>query len=116
MARPTTPIILTSIQNEYLQSIVPRSEVPHSRVQRAQIILKAAAGDNFKTISQDLGLCEDTVGLFRFRWVEGHTDLSTSSNPKKLSQAIQDICRSQPRPGTPLTLTLEQICQIIALS
>ena len=46
MARPTTPLNLTSDQNEYLQSIVRSRKVPHSRVQRAQIILKAAAGDN----------------------------------------------------------------------
>jgi len=46
MARPTTPISLTSAQNEYLQGIVRSREVPHSRVQRAQIILKAAAGDS----------------------------------------------------------------------
>ena len=44
MSRPTTPINLTSAQNEYLQSIVRSREVPHSRVLRAQIILKAAAG------------------------------------------------------------------------
>ena len=59
MARPTTPINLTSIQDEYLQSVVRSREVPHSRVQRAQIILKAAAGDSNKKISQDLGLCFD---------------------------------------------------------
>jgi len=116
MARPTTPLNLTSDQNEYLQSIVRSRKVPHSRVQRAQIILKAAAGDNNKKISQDLSLCEDTVGLWRRRWIEGHTDLSTNSNPKKLSQAIQTVLSDKERPGTPPTYTAEQICQIIALA
>jgi len=60
MARPKTKLNLTPDQNEYLQSIVRSREIPHSRVQRAQIILKAAAGDNNKKISQDLGLCEVT--------------------------------------------------------
>lgn len=116
MARPTTPINLTSAQNEYLQSVVRSREVPHSRVQRAQIILKAAAGDSNKKISQDLGLCEDTVGLWRQRWIEGYIDLSTNNNPKKLSQAIQELLSDKPRPGTPPTYTAEQVCQIIALA
>ena len=56
------------------------------------------------------------IGLWRRRWVEGHTDLSTNSNPKKLSQAIQELLNDKPRPGTPPTYTAEQICQIIALA
>jgi transposase len=118
MARPITPINFTPAQNEYLQKIIRSREVPHSRVQRAQIILKAAAGDNNKQISQDLGLCEDTALLWRRRWIEGHTDLSIEidSNPKKLSQAIQELLSDKPRPGTPPTYTAEQVCQIIALA
>jgi len=116
MARPKTKLNLTPDQNESLQSIVRSREIPHSRVQRAQIILKAAAGENNKKISQDLNLCEDTVGLWRRRWIEGHTDLSVNSNQKKLSQAIQNVYRSQQRPGTPPTYTAEQVCQIIALA
>ena len=72
MARPKTKLNLTPAQNEYLQSIVRSREIPHSRVQRAQIILKAA--DNNKKISQDLNLCEDTVGLWRQRWIQGHRE------------------------------------------
>jgi len=116
MARPTTPINLTSAQNEYLQSVVRSREVPHSRVQRAQIILKAAAGNSNKKISPDLGLCEDTVGLWRRRWIEGHTDLLTNNNPSILSQAIQELLSDKQRPGTTPTYTAEQVCQIIALA
>lgn len=116
MARPTTPINLTSIQDEYLQSVVRSREVPHSRVQRAQILLKAAAGDSHKKISPDLGLCEDTVGLWRRRWVEGHTSFSKNDNPKKLSRAIQDILSDNEQTGTPPTGTREPVCQIMALA
>jgi len=45
------------------------------------------------------------VGLWRRRWIEGHTDLSTNSNPKKLSQAIQTVLSDKERPGTPPTYT-----------
>jgi transposase len=116
LARPTTPLNLTPEQNEYLQSLVRSREVPHSRVQRAQIILKAAAGKSHKKISQDLNLCEDTVGFWRRRWIEAHTDLSTDNPQKKLSQAIQAVLSDKPRPGTPQTYTAEQVCQILALA
>ena len=63
MARPTKPLNLMPEQKELLLRIARSREAPHSLVLRTQIILKAAAGYNNKTISQDLGLCEDTVGL-----------------------------------------------------
>ena len=63
-----------------------------------------------------MNLCEDTVGLWRRRWIEGHTDLSANSNQKKLSQAIQNVLSDKQRPGTPPTYTAEPVCQIIALA
>jgi hypothetical protein len=63
-----------------------------------------------------LNLCEDTVGFWRRRWIEGHTDLSANSNQKKLSQAIDNVLSDKQRPGTPVTYTVEQVCQIIALA
>jgi len=116
MARTTTPINLTETINEYLQSIVRSREVPHSRRQRAQIILKAATGDSNKKISQDLGLCFEPVGLWRRRWLEGYTNLSTNTNPKSVLQAIQNLLSDKQRPGMPPTYTAEHICQIIALA
>jgi len=46
MARPTAPINLSPGQNELLQSIVRSREVPHSLVQRAQIVLDVLNGSD----------------------------------------------------------------------
>ncbi|MBC6471829.1 MAG: helix-turn-helix domain-containing protein [Hormoscilla sp. GM102CHS1] len=70
-------------QKELLEGIARRREAPHSLVRRTQIILKAAAGYNNKTISQDLGLCEDTVGLWRKRWIEGAHSLELLAGKSK---------------------------------
>ena len=57
MARPTTPINLSPGQSELLQSIVRSREVPHSLVQRAQIVLAIGEGRTNKAIAGELGLC-----------------------------------------------------------
>jgi DNA-binding NarL/FixJ family response regulator len=61
MARPKKAVNLTSEQTELLQGIGRSRETPHSLVIRTQIVLKAASGLNNKRISQELGLCEDTI-------------------------------------------------------
>ncbi|SDX79477.1 hypothetical protein SAMN05421881_100877, partial [Nitrosomonas halophila] len=62
MARPLFPLTLTTEQRDLLETISRCREVPHSLIQRVRIVLSANARCNNKTISQDTGLCEDTVG------------------------------------------------------
>ena len=76
MARPTTPIDLSPEQSRLLQSIVSSREVPHGLVQRATIVLAASQGRTNKAIAAEMGLCEETVGLWRKRWVQGRADLA----------------------------------------
>ena len=54
MARPVTPIQLTTEQSEILNDISRRRELPHSTVQRVQIILAAATGQGNKAIGKAL--------------------------------------------------------------
>ncbi len=70
MARPLPPLKLTIELQEILQTITRSREAPHSLVQRAQIVLSASSGNYNKTISQALGLCEETVGFWRKRWLD----------------------------------------------
>lgn len=117
MARPTKPLNLMREQKELLEGIARSRETPHSLVRRTQIILKAAAGDNNKTISKDLGLCEDTVGLWRKRWVEGAEQLEQFvGKPKELRHQIGKLLADKPRAGSPGIFSAEQVCQIIALA
>ena len=89
MARPLPSLTLTAELQELLQTITRSREAPHSLVQRAQIILAANAGCNNKTIGQNLGLCEDTVGFWRKRWIASGVELAQfESNPKRLREAV----------------------------
>lgn len=117
MARPTTPLNLTQEQNNLLQSIARSREVPHSLVLRAQIILQAGQGINNKTISLNLGLCEDTVGFWRQRWMDGNAELEKfADKPKELRAAIGRLLADKARSGSPGKFSAEQVCQFIALA
>jgi transposase len=117
MARPTTPISLSPEQNELLQSIIRSREVPHSLAQRARIVLAISQGRTNKAIAQALGLCEETVGLWRKRWVQGCAGLAKLEHkPKRLREAVSALLADNPRPGCPGTFTPEQIRQILAVA
>jgi len=117
MARPTPPIDLSPEQAKLLQSLAGSRETPHGVVQRAQMMLAISQGRTNKAVAAEMGLCEDTVGLWRRRWFEGRVDLEKlESKPKALRQAVSDLLADQPRPGCPGTFTPEQICQILAVA
>ena len=65
MARPKKLIIVTSQQQELLLKISKTRQSPHSLVERSKIILKSLSGLSNKKISQDLEICEETVGKWR---------------------------------------------------
>jgi transposase len=86
-------------------------------VQRAKIVLLAAAGNNNKTISQALKLQEETVGLWRKRWLSASSELAAcEAKNNALRQCIESVLADAPRPGIEPIFTAEQICQIIALA
>jgi transposase len=117
MARPTAPIHLSPEQEKLLRSLVGSREVPHGLVQRAKIVLAVSQGCTNKAIAQEMGGCEETVGLWRKRWVQGCAALEPlEEKPKRLREAISTLLADRPRPGCPGTFTAEQICQIIAIA
>ena len=117
MARPTKAINLSQEQNELLTRLAHSRTLCHSLVQRTQIILKASQRINNKRISQELGVSEDMVGLWRQRWTQGCAMLEKwKGKPKELGAAISQLLADNPRPGSPSTFSSEQICQIIALA
>lgn len=117
MARPTRPIHLSPEQEKLLQAMANSRETPHGLVQRAQIVLAIQQGRTNKAIAQEFGLCEDTVGVWRKRWLAGGVDLEKlEPQPKRLREAISALLADRPRPGCPATFTAEQICQIMAIA
>lgn len=114
---PVISATLTSEQQELLETITRFREVPYSLIQRVRIVLSAGAGCNNKTISRDLGQCEDTVGLWRKRWLEGSADLEKRAGQTKLlREAVSQLLADKPRPGSPGFFTTEQIFQLLAVA
>lgn len=117
MARPTPAINLSREQSESLDKIARSREVAHSLSQRVQIVISAAEGNDNKSIAERMGLCEETVGYWRRRWIEGRAKLEESGdNPKKLRVTIEGILSDRERSGSPGKFTPEQLCQVIAVA
>ena len=117
MARPLSPLKLNTEQQELLETISRCREIPHSLIQRIRIVLLAHTGCNNKTISQETGLCEDTVGFWRKRWLADCADLDKlAGKPKLLRKAISKLLADRPRSGNPGLFTAEQICRLLAVA
>jgi putative transposase len=100
-----------------LEETTRSRQLPHGLVQRAKIVLLAAAGNNNKAISQVLKLQEETVGLWRKRWLSASNELAAcEAKNNGLRQCIESVLADAPRPGIEPIFTAEQICQIIALA
>ena len=102
-------IELDTEARQALERLMRRPSSPQQQVLRARIILLAADGKNNTQIASELAITREMVGLWRNRWASFAAlplaDLS-------VSERLEDA----PRPGAPMTLTPEQICQITALA
>jgi putative transposase len=76
---------------------------------RARLILAAAAGTNNSQIAHQERITVDTVRLWRTRWLGFHAvSLAALSVKERLTDA--------PRPGKPVRITDQQVCQSVALA
>jgi len=120
MSRPTSPIKLSASQNAIIQAFVRCREATHSLVQRAQIILGLSQGNTNIAVAKELGLSDETVGLWRKRWVDGSSYLEEIEKKEMkeipLQEKIIELLTDKPRSGRPDTFTAEQICLVVALA
>ena len=80
-------------------------------------MLGAAAGKSNTEMSAELGLVEETIGLWRRRWVEGAKALGQwEGKAKRLREAIEKVLGNEARLGCPPTFSAEQVCQVMALA
>ena len=63
-----TPLVLSDYEVQQLQGIANSRSLPHSIVQRAQIVLACGAGETNTAISKRMGLTVLTVGKWRKRY------------------------------------------------
>lgn len=102
-------IELDKTSREALIALTRRHTTAQQLVPRAQIVLLAAEGKNNAQIAQELGVSVDTARLWRRRW------LSFAAIPLE-DLSVADRIEDAPRPGKPVTIGPEQVCQIVALA
>src|SRR6201989_2092150 len=100
-----TPISLTPVQAEELQRLARAHKTPRKLAERAEMILRSAAGVGVRARARQLGVWPKTVRHWRACWLASATDMPVTA---RLSDAA--------RPGAPARFTPEQICAIMALA
>lgn len=101
------PVVLSEGERNALERLERRHTTPQHIARRARIVLRAAAGESNSAIARQVALDVDTVRAWRAHWnrTQAHDDLS-------VEQRLAD----QPRPGRRPTITVEQVCRIVALT
>jgi len=107
--RRTAPIILSSEERSYLERQVRRRRVARSLSERCHVILRCADGLLSKSVADELGLHEHTVGKWRRRFladrVEGLLDEARPGRPRtidddQVAAVIERTLRSTPKDAT----------------
>lgn len=111
MARGPNPkeVILSDVEVSALCAVVKRHTTPQQIAMRGRIIQAAASGMNNHQISRELGLCVNTVRLWRTRWIEWQ---NIPLEEGDIEERLSDAARS----GSPGLFSAEQITQIIAIA
>ena len=103
------PLTLSDAEHQALEQLVRGHRTPQQVALRARLILAAAAGANNSQIARQESVTADTVRLWRTRWLGFQAvSLADLSVAERLTDA--------PRPGKPVRITDQQVCQIVALA
>ena len=110
MRGPKPPVIeLADVERQELETLIRRHTSPQHLVLRARIVLAAAAGANNAQIARQLDVSLDMVRRWRERWL--------ALQPAALADLpVAERLTDAPRPGKPVRITDEQVCQILALA
>ena len=97
MSRVAEAVRLSSEHKKELESLVLRRRTAQGLAMRARIVLACAQGHQNKQVAADLGVSNNTVSKWRRRFIEMGVD------------GLHD----EPRPGTPRTITDDQVEAVI---
>ena len=114
-----TPIVLSDLERDCLESISRCTSKPYRLLQRAQLILLAAQGQSNTAIAEQLHLGRPRVREWRFSGYQASQQWSEDievETAKHLLPSIESALSDLPRPGSPGKFSLEQIVEIVALA
>jgi transposase len=103
------PLVLSDDEVQQLQGIASSRSLPHSIVQRAQIVLACCAGETNTSIAKRMGLTGLTVGKWRKRYrelgLEGLHDELRPGRPRTykddtVAEVINRALQTKPTDGS----------------
>jgi putative transposase len=121
---PTAPlsptVMLTARQRACVEQIARRQTHPPRLVRRAKLLWAMDAGANNSPMARQMHLHRGPVCLWRHRGLALIPQLAQGAaeggSDKALTTMSESVLPDTPRPGTPATLTAEQIVQIVAVA
>jgi len=112
-------IVITERQQTMLRQIVAASTSPVRLVQRAEVVLRAFAGEENQVIAEAIDLDPTAVGLWRRRWAKAWPKLiqiECVESQAAYRRAVEEVLSDARRSGNPGKFTPEQITLILALA
>ncbi len=110
MRGPKPPAIdLSDVERQELDALTRRHATPQQLALRARIVLAAADGANNGQIARQVAVSVNMVRRWRERWLILQ---AASLEDLPVAERLTDA----PRPGKPVRITDEQVCQITALA
>ncbi len=100
IGRPIPLLVLSNEERETLERWARRRKTSQALAQRSRIVLACAEGKGNTAVATELGLCKQTIGKWRNRFVERRLD------------GLLD----EPRPGAPRKITDAQVDQVVTLT
>lgn len=111
--RPKLPIILEEQDRRQLLALAQSRSLPHGLVNRARLVLLAAEGRSNVSIAEKLGLSQQSVCLWRKRYLQHgmqglHEELRSgrprSISDEKVATLVRKTLKSTPKDGTHWTI------------
>ncbi len=105
MSKKALPVIISPEEDEELEALAVSRTAPYHRVQRARLVLAAAAGKTNQEISRESGMGRRSVGMWRHRFISerlaGLEDRPRPGKPPLYSEAdrlrvIETACTQKP--------------------
>ena len=103
MCRVAREVVLTPGLSEVLRANVASRTVGRGLSYRSDIVLRAADGKRNDVIAAEVGVHENTVGLWRGRFADAQAALAEveADRPRELAEAVERVLSDLPRPGAP---------------
>jgi putative transposase len=111
--RPKQPVVLQEMDRQQLTSVAQSRSLPHGLVRRARLVLLAAEGLPSSTIARRIGLSQQSVCLWRRRYLQhgirGLHDELKPGRPRSISDEVvaslvRKTLETKPKDGTHWTI------------